>query len=656
MPPRMLHRFVLEDRRYVVDPESCFCFECDEITWDVLEHYPEAPLNRVFHLLEDKHSRKELEEVIGELEWLRASKSILTPPKLEQQQKSFELDRSLRRLEVHLDTRFDAAPATPVAPQAPAPQRGKLLSFPRFVKASGRAAEAHDVAPTGLGELVRRAGVLLLTRGAADEPLRLTLRWNREIEDVDPVLQAAREVFGHAAVAGKALTVALAVRADGAGAQTGDDVVYAILCTRAEVLPEAAKALEIAAGGPRVAGKAFRNLPEGAMGQVTLESRDTTCADAVEALHDAGLSVIEINLETPFAVEIPPAAEALPSELKRAARSYVEALRKGDHYRLEPVAELFHRVYLGQAAPRTDPAGLWSLAVAPDGTLYPSSAYFGNAAHALGNVLQGRLDADVLRRYEDVGAKTTAECLTCWARNLCGGGNAFTHAALSGNFRRPDPVWCDAQRAYIESAIAAFNALSGEGVNFARLYGQLGRAQKPSLFSMVRAAFQMNLGLRPIGEPDAELLTKWENFNDAAYFTFTETGLLMATRYDREMDALHPKGHEFEFMILRKNGTPIGLFRVRPLPLPGTAMFWVYLRNAADYADEGVRKSFRFLLGEAGKQQGFARLVAPCGPFDAGLDAFLRATGFEHTGNQREALYLRGAYHDVAWYAVGISS
>ena len=66
-----LHRFEVDGHFYALDPESCFCFECDAISWDVLEHYPHTPVNRILALLEDKHPRVELEEVVGELEWLR---------------------------------------------------------------------------------------------------------------------------------------------------------------------------------------------------------------------------------------------------------------------------------------------------------------------------------------------------------------------------------------------------------------------------------------------------------------------------------------------------------------------------------------------------------------------------------------------------------
>jgi len=74
-----LHRFEKDGRYFAIDTHTCFCFECDHISRDVLAYYPHEPVNRIYHLLKDKHPRKDLEEVIGELEWLRVTKAILTP-------------------------------------------------------------------------------------------------------------------------------------------------------------------------------------------------------------------------------------------------------------------------------------------------------------------------------------------------------------------------------------------------------------------------------------------------------------------------------------------------------------------------------------------------------------------------------------------------
>jgi radical SAM protein with 4Fe4S-binding SPASM domain len=562
------------------------------------------------------------------------------PPKPEQQRAALELDRGLRRIEVWPGV---GIPSTRNIDVPKAPRRG-------FFSSTARTPDATAPSNT-MQAVLLRAGTLLVARGAPGESLRFGMRWDGTPRDTGEALSVARETFTVAAMAGKQLHVAFSCAFTGTGALEGHRMVYRVICTTQAALDAAISALGDAASGPRAAAKAFAALPDGATGEAQLEPQTPRFAEAVEALHSAGLNVIEVDMEAPFLAQKGVRAADVAQELQRCAEYYAAALAKGDYFRLEPIAGLFHRIYLGMPARRTDPTGLWALVADGAGAVYPSSAFLGREEHRVGNIMTDGLDLQRLARYEDIGAVTTPVCYGCWARNLCGGGPAVVHDALTGSFRTPSTDWCNAQRAWMQAAIAAFNTLSGEGVNFARLYGQLGKRAKVSLFTMVRAAFQMNIGLRPLGEADAELLTKWENFCDAAYFTFTETGLLMATKYDREMDALHPKGHEFEFLLLRKNGAPMGLLRLRPLPMPGAAMAWIYLRNTGDYADESVRKSFRFVLGEAGKQQGIGRLLAPCGPFDGGLEDFLKATGFTHSGDQREALYLRGAYHPVSWFS-----
>ena len=271
----------------------------------------------------------------------------------------------------------------------------------------------------------------------------------------------------------------------------------------------------------------------------------------------------------------------------------------------------------------------------------------------MGDTAAGVADA-ALAPYENSGSRTTAACLACWAQNLCGGGTAAVHEARTGTFRQPDDAWCDAQRAWLEAAVAAFSVLSAAGIDFNRVYQTLGRKERPSFFQLARAALRQQIGMRPLAEADAKTLQQWGNWNEAAYFSFNESSVLMATEYDREMDSLHPRGFEHEFMIVRKNGTPMGLFKVRPELVPGSATAWLWLRDPEDYADAGVRRSFRALLKEAAGQQAIRQLLTPVSRFDVGLSAFLEAAGFRKAGTQREALYLHGAYHDIDLYAAAL--
>ena len=126
--------------------------------------------------------------------------------------------------------------------------------------------------------------------------------------------------------------------------------------------------------------------------------------------------------------------------------------------------------------------------------------------------------------------------MRCWAQSLCGGGYVSVHQQWNNSFRTPDIRWCEAQREWLESAIVAFNTLSTQGVNFTRFYESLRGAKGPSLWRILKAAWSTHVVPRPIQESDASMLKSWENWNTSAYFLFNESGLLLATQYDREMD------------------------------------------------------------------------------------------------------------------------
>lgn len=618
MPEPALHRFLHGERRYAIDPESCFCFECDQISWDVLEYYPGAAANHVVHRLRDRYDPKEAGEVISELEWLRATKAILKTPGRDELIKRFEVERGLKLLTLQLG------------------------------------AGASD--PTR----IRDAAVLLLARSGAQQDLRLVIEAAPAGFDAGAAARGCEEALRLGELAGKKLTVAVRIGP--------------LPLREPEPLREHACGAqwEFRSGGPPprdvlapLARAGFGNLgrlaktfsPEQAVsGRIVLTPGSARFAHAVQALEESGFPVIELDLDAAFAAHPEIAPAAVFEELRTTAVYYANRLLEGRYFRLDPIAPLFLRIYQGQPARRADPAGTNELAVDRNGNVYPSRLWLGDAAFRAGSLEQGRVDEALLKRFDDVGAVTTAACMRCWARGLCGGGTAAVHQACSGDYRTPHEPWCDAQRAWLEAAVAAFNLLASRGVPFARIYENLGRARRPSLFQLARAAFRKQIGLRPLEEADAELLTRWENWNEAAYFLCTESGMFMATRYDREMDSLYPREYEHEFLLLRKTGAPMGLLRVRPERLPGTARVWVYLRDPADYADRGARQGLRHLLEEAAKQQALRRITVPAGPREDALAAFLEALDFNREGVEREALYLHGRYHDVRIYGLTLQA
>ena len=631
---------MFEDKRYALDPDTCFCFECDAPSWDVLEHYPALPANRIYRLLEEKHARRELEEVVGELEWLRASRSILQPPRQEDFQKRYEIEPGL------ILVRVDAAPADAVQDGGASARRGWW----------GRGAKRQAAAPQDTAfARVEQAAQLLLARSGRHRELRLEIAL---VPGIDPLSLAPvlNRILRQAQVSGKRLVLSLGY--DDLPVQHLPEPLRGhTVGAWFETVSDKPAAMEdlvrVAAGRldrlDRIAG-AYKDGGESVTGRVVLRPGHGAFGGVVAALESAGFNRIDLDVDGAFVGTpgIDPAA--FTESLRANAAYYAGRLLKNHHYRVEPFATLFLRIFHGTAVFRTDPVGVHALAVDAAGGIWPDRHFTGREGVLLGRLGAGPLEEASLKRFEDVGALTTAACLRCWARGLCGGGCAAVHASLTGNFRVPHDPWCQAQRAWMEGAVAAFNTLSSAGVDFTRVYESLGRTGRPSLWmmaKMAKTALQMRVLMRPIEEADAELLTRWENWNEAAYFTCHESGLLLATRYDREMDALHPRAYEQEFMITDRAGAPMGLVKIRPDRLAGLANVWLYLRRGEDYAADGVRTGLRALLREALKGRAVKRLIAPAGPKEDGLAACLQAIGFQPAGTARKALYLHGQYHDV---------
>jgi RimJ/RimL family protein N-acetyltransferase len=92
--------------------------------------------------------------------------------------------------------------------------------------------------------------------------------------------------------------------------------------------------------------------------------------------------------------------------------------------------------------------------------------------------------------------------------------------------------------------------------------------------------------------------------------------------------------------------------RLSPDRWEGTARAWLYFRDEKDYAEDAVRKSFRFLLKEAAGDQKLRRLTTLALAKEASLCAFLEGIGFESAGLLRDAVFLHGEYVPARVYVL----
>ncbi len=637
MPKERIHRFEYGGRRFAIDPETCFCFECDDVSWDVLEYYPAESVTRILHELKEKHNPREIKEVISELEWLRATKSILPHQPPDKFIRQFELEKGVRHLTVRL-------PKTSTA---------ETVATRKWFGKTRTLESGSSVQDFGLSALE-----MLIGRSLDQKELSLIFLETGSIQNTGSIAGLANRAFRLATLSGKTIRVGVELEEPSLSGLSRPISSHRLRLTlhftsKADIA-DALRSLEQPFSLDHVL-RLFKR--EGIEGKVILQPESPDFQDTVPELVNMGFDHIEVDLDGTFVKNPTLQPAAMMPALESIGRFYAERLQAGKYFRLEPVAGLFYRIYEGKPESRTDPAGLHELAIDDAGTLYPGKRFMGNTPYAIGLLEEGIIDENKLAPFNNVGALTTGVCRRCWARNLCGGGNAAVHAALTGSIRTPQESWCEMQRNWMASTIAAFNLLSSTGVNFSRIYTPVATPnRKPlSLFTMLRAAMQLTVTMRPIEEADASLLAKWENWNDASYFVCHPGGLLLATVYEREMDALHPQTLEQEMVISRRNGQSIGLFRIAPDKVSGVAHAAVFLRDASDYMSPEIQKGCRLLLEEAGKQQTLRRVLTQAGEHEPPLHEFLRSLGFERVGTQREALYLHGRYHDVGVYALTIT-
>jgi uncharacterized protein len=642
MPSEALHRFELEGKRFVIDPETCFCFECDGISWDVLDYFPREPVNRILHELRDKHDEKELIEVIGELEWLRSTKSILPVQAQEDFAKEFIPEQGLKRLSVRLSRTAEE----------------------RSIKKRGWFGQGATVVSNTARETGQDAVGLLLNRSGQQQDLHVEFLESEYIGNPDLIGELCAKALNAARLAGKSLTAsvyiqgivlgesppALTGHALGVKIQIKDavqvrDIVQQVSQARLDSISRLAKALQFKEGG--------------AVGRVVVTPGHADFGGAVQALHEAGFSVIELDMDGAYIAQPDLEPEAMLDSLRTSAVYYANQLLQGKYFLLDPMAALFKQIYDGAPQRRKDPAGANELAVDEDGGVYPSLRYLGNDTFNVGSLSEATIDDAALGPFEDLGSATMSPCRACWARNLCGGGSSAVHHALGGSIRTPNEAWCDSQRSWMSAAVSAFNILSAQGVNFTQVYAMLTPSAKMSFGSkvrMARQAFKMPIALRPAEEGDAPLLQRWENWCSDAYFTAAQDGMLMATQYDREMDALHPHNLYQEFVLIRRSGKPFGLLKIVPDRMPGVVQAMIHFRRTEDYASEEIRKGFATLFKEAGKMQGVQSFSVEAGERESELQDFLKALGMNEAGVKRDALYLHGKYGDTRVFYAAIDA
>ncbi len=98
-------------------------------------------------------------------------------------------------------------------------------------------------------------------------------------------------------------------------------------------------------------------------------------------------------------------------------------------------------------------AGYEYLAVTPEGDLYPCHQFVGKPEFLLGHVNEGIKNPDIIETFRQAHIYNKPQCTNCWAKFYCSGGCHANAQAFNDNLLKPYEIGCRLARKRLECAI-----------------------------------------------------------------------------------------------------------------------------------------------------------------------------------------------------------
>lgn len=95
-------------------------------------------------------------------------------------------------------------------------------------------------------------------------------------------------------------------------------------------------------------------------------------------------------------------------------------------------------------------AGNEYFSVAPNGDIYPCHQFVGDESFKMGNVYEGKLNADIRGTFATNCLFTRKECDKCFAKFICSGGCSANNYHFTGDMNTPYPITCAMMKKRIE--------------------------------------------------------------------------------------------------------------------------------------------------------------------------------------------------------------
>lgn len=99
-------------------------------------------------------------------------------------------------------------------------------------------------------------------------------------------------------------------------------------------------------------------------------------------------------------------------------------------------------------------AGNDYIAITPQGDIYPCHQFVGDEKFKLGTIFEGIVNTTVKDEFHEANLTEKAKCTDCWAKYFCGGGCLANAYNTNRNVLEPDEIGCELEKKRLECAIA----------------------------------------------------------------------------------------------------------------------------------------------------------------------------------------------------------
>ncbi len=458
----MIHKFIFDGTRLVLDVNSGALHSVSEVAWDVLDGYIPGKCEELVNKYSALHPRQEVEQAVEEIELLVEQGFLFTGDPFHGSWEQPD-NRIIKALCLFLSDRCSL-------------QCRYCFARPGVSSIGGAGLMTEEIGSQAIDFLLNSSGPR--RRVEVDffggEPL---LNF--------PVLERLVS-YGRkrSSALGKEISFTVTTNALGLTREIGDylceNEISIILSLDGR--PEVHDRMRVFPNGKGSYQSVFRNISEfiKAHPQANYYLRGTYTAYNLDfssdVIHMLGHGFSKVSVEPVIALaqeDYAIAEKDLPviaKEYEKLTREIILRLEKGQevdfyHYNIDIDEGVCLPKRLGGCG-----AGVEYLSVTIEGDLYPCHQFAGREGFLMGDVNSGVVREDLRQLFRNAHIYKKEGCGSCWARNYCSGGCHANAHLFNGSIYKPDQLACRIIKKRLECALylKAYRAMkenNNDGIN-----------------------------------------------------------------------------------------------------------------------------------------------------------------------------------------------